>query len=267
MRSFARVAAASGWGRSPWRPMWRSEAEQPQPPKRGPRPKPYAMLRKLREEITANADYVGAKFPEEARKIHFEEVAPRNIYGEATLEEANELTEEGIPVCPLPPLPEDQDLSPCKEASSNKLVVGGRPVYSLDDLILECRRALVFAHQGLKNAPLTSTPTSQTHLRAARRPFSRVRARISCGRRAELQNSERAENGSPPSAPAKPDPSAEQSKSAPAAEAKPNSKSEAARPNPNTAAPEAGSQIVINIDKSRQEMTVFVDGWRNTPGR
>lgn len=73
------------------------------------RPKSYAMLSKLRAELTANADYVGAKFPDEARKIYFEEAPPRSIFGEATLQEARELCEEGIPVCPLPPLPEDQN--------------------------------------------------------------------------------------------------------------------------------------------------------------
>jgi hypothetical protein len=67
------------------------------------------MLRKLREELTANSDYVGAKFPEEARKIHYDEAAPRSIHGEATSEEAGELDAEGIPVFPLPPLPEDQN--------------------------------------------------------------------------------------------------------------------------------------------------------------
>ena len=65
--------------------------------------------RKLRAELTANADYVGAKFPDEARKIYFEEAPPRSIFGKATLQEARELCEEGIPVCPLPPLPEDQN--------------------------------------------------------------------------------------------------------------------------------------------------------------
>jgi hypothetical protein len=73
------------------------------------RPKPYAMWRKLRAELTANSDYVGRKFPEEARKIHFDEAPARTIHGEATLKEAQELTDEGIPVCPLPPLPEDQN--------------------------------------------------------------------------------------------------------------------------------------------------------------
>jgi hypothetical protein len=78
-------------------------------PKAAERRKSYALLRQLREEMTANSDYVGETFPEEARKIHFDEVPPRSIHGEATLEEAKALTEEGIPVRPLPPLPEDEN--------------------------------------------------------------------------------------------------------------------------------------------------------------
>lgn len=78
-------------------------------PKRQEARKSYAMLRKLREELTANSDYVGAKFPEEARKIHYDEAAPRSIHGEATAEEARELDAEGIPVVTLPSLPEDQN--------------------------------------------------------------------------------------------------------------------------------------------------------------
>jgi hypothetical protein len=75
-----------------------------------PEPKrSYAMLRKLRAELTANSDYVGPKFPEEARKIHYDEVKARNIHGEATGEEAMELEAEGIPVFPLPPLPEGRN--------------------------------------------------------------------------------------------------------------------------------------------------------------
>jgi hypothetical protein len=57
----------------------------------------------LRKHIVDNADYVGPKFPEEARKIHYGETEERHIYGEATIEEAKELAEEGVDVAPLPP--------------------------------------------------------------------------------------------------------------------------------------------------------------------
>jgi hypothetical protein len=83
-------------------------AESP-PPVSAEQPKSYAMLRKLRAELTANSDYVGPKFPEEARKIHFDEAPGRAIHGEATPQEAQELDEDGVPIFPLPRLPEDQN--------------------------------------------------------------------------------------------------------------------------------------------------------------
>ena len=57
----------------------------------------------LRKYVQDNADYVGPNFAEEARKIHYGEVEHRHIYGEASLEEAKELVEEGVDVAPLPP--------------------------------------------------------------------------------------------------------------------------------------------------------------------
>ena len=64
-------------------------------------------LKELREHITKNADYVGQRFPEQARKIHYGEVEHRSIYGEASPEEAKELHEEGIAFHPLPILPDE----------------------------------------------------------------------------------------------------------------------------------------------------------------
>jgi len=57
----------------------------------------------LRKYVEQNAEFVGPKFPEEARKIHYGESEERHIYGEATIEEARELIEEGVDVAPLPP--------------------------------------------------------------------------------------------------------------------------------------------------------------------
>lgn len=57
----------------------------------------------MRKAMTENSDYVGKDFPEEARKIHYGESEERPIYGEATIEEAKELIEEGVDVAPLPP--------------------------------------------------------------------------------------------------------------------------------------------------------------------
>ena len=68
-----------------------------------------AALRKLREHLTENADYVGPKFAEEARRIHYNETEKRGIYGEASSEEAHALAEEGIEFHPLPVLPEEHN--------------------------------------------------------------------------------------------------------------------------------------------------------------
>jgi hypothetical protein len=66
-------------------------------------------LKELREHITKNADYVGQKFPEEARKMHYGEIEHRSIYGEASLEAAKELSEEGIELHAIPTLPDEQN--------------------------------------------------------------------------------------------------------------------------------------------------------------
>jgi len=61
----------------------------------------------FRKYVEDNADYVGPKFPEEARKIHYGETEARHIYGESTVREAQELIEEGIEIAPMPRDPND----------------------------------------------------------------------------------------------------------------------------------------------------------------
>lgn len=68
-----------------------------------------ARIRELREQVMRNADPVGDRFAEEARKIHYGEVEHRSIFGSATPEEARELHEEGIEFYPLPALPDDRN--------------------------------------------------------------------------------------------------------------------------------------------------------------
>ena len=68
-----------------------------------------SKLKELREHLTKNADNVGQKFPEEARKMHYGEIEHRSIYGEASPEDARELAEEGIEFHPLPILPEERN--------------------------------------------------------------------------------------------------------------------------------------------------------------
>lgn len=69
--------------------------------------KALARLKAMAEEAKKSADYVGGKFAEEARKIHFGEVEPRGIYGEASMEEARGLAEDGVDFVPLPTFPDD----------------------------------------------------------------------------------------------------------------------------------------------------------------
>lgn len=59
-------------------------------------------LAELREHVEKTCDYVGETFPEEARKIHYGEAERRNIFGEASDEEATEMRDEGIEVQRIP---------------------------------------------------------------------------------------------------------------------------------------------------------------------
>jgi hypothetical protein len=68
-----------------------------------------AKLKELRDHIVKNADNVGEKFPNEARKMHYGDIEHRPIYGEASPEEAKSLIDEGVEVSPLPVLPEDRN--------------------------------------------------------------------------------------------------------------------------------------------------------------
>jgi hypothetical protein len=68
-----------------------------------------AKIKELRDHIVKNADNVGEKFPNEARKMHYGDIEHRPIYGEASPEEAKSLIEEGVDVSPLPVLPDDRN--------------------------------------------------------------------------------------------------------------------------------------------------------------
>jgi hypothetical protein len=106
----------------------RTDIDAPAPPSPPPTPAPQAppakasavmvspqerelrhKLKELRDHVTKNANYVGPRFPEEARKIHYGETEHRSIYGEASPDEAKKLHEEGIEFHPLPVLPDDQN--------------------------------------------------------------------------------------------------------------------------------------------------------------
>lgn len=66
-----------------------------------------AMVRELHEKLTENSTDVGDRFTTEARDMHSGEAPMRPIHGRATLEEAKSLIEEGVPVLPLPSLPDE----------------------------------------------------------------------------------------------------------------------------------------------------------------
>ena len=66
-------------------------------------------LQELSRKIRATTENVGKEFAEEARKIHFGEVKPRAIYGEATSDDVQSLIEDGVAIAPLAPLPEDRN--------------------------------------------------------------------------------------------------------------------------------------------------------------
>lgn len=66
-------------------------------------------IKALTDKMKEGADYVGTKFAEEARKIHFGEADARGIYGEASADEVKELADDGIPFMPLPVLPDDRN--------------------------------------------------------------------------------------------------------------------------------------------------------------
>ena len=59
-------------------------------------------LKALRKEVETSSEYVGDDFVREARAIHIGDAPDRSIYGEARLDEAVALIEEGIPLTPLP---------------------------------------------------------------------------------------------------------------------------------------------------------------------
>ncbi|KQS64415.1 hypothetical protein ASG39_10600 [Rhizobium sp. Leaf371] len=96
-RALMAPALSTGRRKDKQRGLMRDQAQQ-------------AALSKIREMVStirANAEDVGEKFPEEARKIHYGEADARGLIGRATLEEARALLEEGIDVAPLPILPDE----------------------------------------------------------------------------------------------------------------------------------------------------------------
>jgi hypothetical protein len=70
-----------------------------------PRDPREQALADLRRQVEENSDYVGLTFAQQARDMHEGRIPERAIHGEAKLEDARKLLEDGIPVAPLPFVP------------------------------------------------------------------------------------------------------------------------------------------------------------------
>lgn len=67
------------------------------------------VLRRFRADVKARATYVGREFAAEVRQMHFEDAPKRDVWGEATYDEIDDLLDDDIDVFALPQLPEDKD--------------------------------------------------------------------------------------------------------------------------------------------------------------
>lgn len=88
-----------------------------------------SAARRARAYVEKNFDYVGDRFPEEARRIHYGETSDRPIYGEATRNEARDLVDEGVQIAPLPDpaAPSDRAPSDQPKQGSDRHAVDGEP--------------------------------------------------------------------------------------------------------------------------------------------
>jgi hypothetical protein len=94
--------------KAPMAPAVATQDDPPAPsrPLATPQGEVEARLAALRREIEANSEYVGLSFAAEARAIHEGRRPERAIHGEARLDEARRLIEDGVPVAPLPFVPQ-----------------------------------------------------------------------------------------------------------------------------------------------------------------
>ena len=91
----------------------RKNADQSGPKGPGPLSTPATpaeqMIAEMREKVESNSEYVGSEFAKKARAMHNGDAPETSIYGEANLEEAKKLVEDGVPVLPLPFRPSGKD--------------------------------------------------------------------------------------------------------------------------------------------------------------
>ncbi|MBE1283201.1 MAG: DUF1178 family protein [Rhodobacteraceae bacterium] len=98
-------SAASQVGEPAPEPTPQVETPVPAPSLSEPAGEAEQALAEMRRKVEANSDYVGDKFVSEARAMHLGDAPERSIYGEAKPDEAKALIEEGVPVMPLPFMP------------------------------------------------------------------------------------------------------------------------------------------------------------------
>lgn len=67
------------------------------------------MVAEMRKKVEANSEYVGEDFASKARAMHDGDAPTQSIYGEAKLDDARKLLEDGVPVLPLPFRPSGKD--------------------------------------------------------------------------------------------------------------------------------------------------------------
>jgi hypothetical protein len=99
------VCGSAKIAKAPMAPAIAKGAEKPPVAAKAPPAALMRELRKLRDHVEAHCDYVGPRFPEEARAIHYGEGKKRGIYCEASPRQAEALAEEGIAVATIPWLP------------------------------------------------------------------------------------------------------------------------------------------------------------------
>jgi hypothetical protein len=73
----------------------------PNVPKKSPE-SPLARLAAMQAEMLKDSRWVGDRFAETARAMHNGEVEREQVHGQATLQDAKSLAEDGVPVAPLP---------------------------------------------------------------------------------------------------------------------------------------------------------------------
>lgn len=101
------VCGGGGIVKAPMAPAVATSEQKASPPKplTAPMSPREAALAELRRHVEENSEYVGMNFAAEARKMHDGDAPERAIHGEARLDEARKLIEDGVPVAPLPFLP------------------------------------------------------------------------------------------------------------------------------------------------------------------